>query len=99
LVVVDHPASRRITESLLKRHGLLPRTAATAKEALEILQQAEPFAAIIADCQMSDMDGFAFAERLKNSAGDAKGAAFLLLAAVGMRGMLPVAANLVLPDT
>ena len=64
----------------------MPRTAATAKEALEILEHSEAFDAIIADSRMPDMDGFEFAERLKNSPDVAKGAAFILLTPVGLRG-------------
>ncbi len=86
LLVVDHPANRRITEAILARRGLIVQTAGTAKEALQILEHSSPFAAIIADCQMSDMDGFEFAERLKASPHLAKGAVFILLALVGMRG-------------
>ncbi len=87
LLVVEHAASRRITESILQRHGVLVRTAASGKEALAILEYADPFAAIIADSQMAEMDGFAFAEKLKNSPSLAKGAALLVLTPVGLRGV------------
>ncbi len=85
MLVVEHPASLSIIESILKSQGLLPKTVASAHEALKILEHSEPFAAIVADCQMSDMDGFEFAQRLKNSPSLAKGAAFILLTAVGKR--------------
>lgn len=63
------------------------RTAASGKEALAILEYADSFAAIIADSQMAEMDGFAFAEKLKNSPSLAKGAALLVLTPVGLRGV------------
>jgi len=71
LVVDDNVTNRRILTDILFRWGMKPVSAATATEALTSIERAfktgEPFALVITDVHMPEMDGFEFAERLAQS--------------------------------
>ncbi|MDB4870001.1 MAG: domain S-box [Gemmatimonadales bacterium] len=69
LVVDDNATNRRILDGILHSWGMQPTLAASAGEALKILSaadgQADPFALILTDSHMPDIDGFEFVERLR----------------------------------
>jgi two-component system sensor histidine kinase/response regulator len=68
LVVDDNATNRRILEQMLASWHMEPTTVADAKEALQALRQAsirERFDAVIADCQMPDVDGFMLASQIR----------------------------------
>ena len=71
LVVDDNFTNRRILTEMLRRWGMRPFSAASGVEALASIRRAfeahDPFALIITDVHMPDMDGFEFAEKLKQS--------------------------------
>jgi two-component system, sensor histidine kinase and response regulator len=71
LVVDDNVTNRRILTDILFRWGMRTVSAATASEALTSIQRAfeagEPFALVITDVHMPEMDGFEFAEKLAQS--------------------------------
>jgi two-component system sensor histidine kinase/response regulator len=71
LVVDDNSTNRRILTQLLWLWHMKPASAASAMEALGMLRQAadrgEPFALVLTDCHMPDMDGFDLATRIKSS--------------------------------
>jgi CheY-like chemotaxis protein len=71
LVVDDNAVNRRILMELLWRWHLRPSSVAGGMEALAMLRQAsergDPFALVLTDCHMPDMDGFDLAQRIQAS--------------------------------
>ena len=71
LVVDDNPTNRRILTELLWMWHMRPASAASGIEALGMLGQAarrgDPFALVVTDCHMPEMDGFDLALRIRNS--------------------------------
>ncbi|MGA2597223.1 MAG: response regulator [Bryobacteraceae bacterium] len=71
LVVDDNPTNRRILDELLRRWGMRPETAASAREALDLLRlrmgRGAPFDIVLTDLHMPEMDGFALVEELRRS--------------------------------
>ncbi|MBS0445940.1 MAG: response regulator [Proteobacteria bacterium] len=65
LVVEDHPLNRELACELLRRAGMQVEVAADGQEALDALEQAGPFDAVLMDCQMPVMDGYTATERLR----------------------------------
>jgi two-component system, sensor histidine kinase and response regulator len=71
LVVDDNSTNRRILTELLWLWKMRPASAASGMEALGMLRQAaergDPFALVLTDCHMPEMDGFDLAARIRNS--------------------------------
>jgi two-component system, sensor histidine kinase and response regulator len=71
LVVDDNATNRRILTELLWRWNMKPAAAATGLEALSMLRSAaergHPYALVLTDCHMPEMDGFDLAARIRNS--------------------------------
>jgi signal transduction histidine kinase/CheY-like chemotaxis protein len=71
LVVDDNLTNRRILTEMLRRWGMRPFSAASGVEALASTRRAfeakDPFALIITDVHMPEMDGFELAAKLKQS--------------------------------
>ena len=69
LVVDDNATNRRILDGILVGWGMRPTLAASGREALTILNGAgesvAPFALILTDSRMPEMDGFQFVERVR----------------------------------
>ncbi len=71
MVVDDNLTNRRILTDILRRWGMKPAAAASGLEALSLIERAfeagHPFALIITDVHMPEMDGFELAEKLNQS--------------------------------
>ena len=70
LVVDDNPSSRRILREILSQWNLRPTAVAGGLEALDELRAAEsndPYALVIVDSRMPDMDGFTLVERIQHT--------------------------------
>jgi two-component system, sensor histidine kinase and response regulator len=71
LVVDDNAVNRRILTELLWQWEMKPAAAAGGLEALAMLRRAsergDPFALVVTDCHMPEMDGFDLARRIRNS--------------------------------
>jgi two-component system, sensor histidine kinase and response regulator len=71
LVVDDNATNRHILTDILRRWGMKPVSAASGREALALAERAyssgDPFALIIGDVHMPQMDGFELAEKLNQS--------------------------------
>ncbi len=64
LAVDDHPINLNVLVRQLAALGLKAQTAADGREALD-LWQGQSFAAILVDCNMPGMDGYAFARAVR----------------------------------
>jgi PAS domain S-box-containing protein len=87
LIVDDNTTNGRILAEMLRHCGMKPMLAESGIDALECLKRAQdPFAVILTDLNMPDMDGFTLVEQLRSSpelAGEAK---VIMLASAGQRG-------------
>jgi signal transduction histidine kinase/PleD family two-component response regulator len=88
LIVDDNAAQRHTLCKMLSQWHMQPVAVASGREALLALEQAsqagEPFALMLLDAAMPEMDGFAVAERLRQQPQLAV-ATVMLLTAVGQR--------------
>jgi CheY-like chemotaxis protein len=86
LVVDDNSSNRRILEDTLRHWAMRPTTVSSAAEGLALIAAAaEPFALIVVDANMPEMDGFTFVQRLRSMAGS-QGSTIMMLASAGQRG-------------
>jgi PAS domain S-box-containing protein len=89
LIADDNSTNRRILMEVLSDWHMRPTEAASAKEALDIMNQAKnqgkPFTLILLDAQMPEMDGFALAEEIRKDPTLAN-AIIMMLTSMGMPG-------------
>ena len=85
LVVDDNATNRRILEEMLTNWRMQPTVVESAWAALSLLERAheagEPFALVLLDGNMPEMDGFALAERIKQNAALATSTVMMLSSA------------------
>jgi two-component system sensor histidine kinase/response regulator len=72
LIVDDNATNRRVLEEVLQRWQMKPTAVDSGWLAFKALEGAqtrgEPFALVLLDCQMPEMDGFTVAERIRANA-------------------------------
>jgi PAS domain S-box-containing protein len=89
LVVDDNRTNRHILMEVLRRWKMVSTEADGGQRALELLEQSKkngnPFAVVLLDAQMPDVDGFTIAEHIKRDP-DLAGAAVLILTSGGRPG-------------
>jgi signal transduction histidine kinase/DNA-binding response OmpR family regulator len=82
LVVDDNPTNRRILVSLLSGWGMNPTPAAGGSEALAQVRRGaasgRPFALVLTDVHMPEMDGFQLVERIQSGPDSTKAVILLL---------------------
>ncbi len=89
LIVDDNAANRRILQTILTNWHMKPTPANSGKTALDELRKAReadsPFAIVIMDVLMPEMDGFLVAEQMLKSS-ELDGAIIMMLTSAGQRG-------------
>ncbi len=89
LIVDDNSTNRRILELMLKRWEMVPTAVQSGAEAIaELLSSPaadEPYGLILSDVLMPGMDGFAFAERVRQEP-KLSSAKIVMLTSAGQRG-------------
>jgi signal transduction histidine kinase/DNA-binding response OmpR family regulator len=65
LIVDDNPTNRRILSLQAGSWGMIPKVAASGREALELIAGGEPFDLAILDMQMPEMNGLELACRMR----------------------------------
>jgi PAS domain S-box-containing protein len=89
LVVDDNATNRHILVEVLKRWKMMPTEADGGQSAMHLLEESKrtrnPYALILLDSQMPDVDGFAVAEFVKRDP-ELAGAVILMLTSGGKRG-------------
>jgi PAS domain S-box-containing protein len=89
LIVDDNATNRRILSDTLSRSHMRPAVATNGEEALRMLQAASqsgsPFALVLSDVHMPEMDGFMLASRIRENPALA-GATILMLTSSGRQG-------------
>ena len=87
LVVDDNATNRRILREMLTNWGIRPTLAESGTVALECVKLAkDPFALILTDVNMPDMDGFTLLERLRQGPNTAAEGKVIVLTSAGQRG-------------
>ncbi len=88
LVVDDNATNRLILREMLTNWGMRPTAVESGPAALTALERAraagEPFALVLLDGMMPEMDGFTLAERIQQEPG-LVGAALMMLSSAGRR--------------
>ena len=88
LVVDDNETNRRILEQMLRRWQMRPTTVASGRAALDAVSEAklkgQPFALVLLDAHMPELDGFAVAKAMKSESKFA-GATVLMLSSAEHR--------------
>jgi signal transduction histidine kinase/CheY-like chemotaxis protein len=88
LVVDDNATNRRILQEMLTNWGMRPTMVNGGREALAALDQARgagsPFALVLLDAMMPEMDGFALAEAIRRDP-DSIGATLMMLSSANRR--------------
>ena len=88
LVVDDNATNRRILEEMLINWGMWPTLVDGGPQALDALEQARrdgtPFALILLDAMMPEMDGFMLAERIRQGR-ECVGATLMMLSSANRR--------------
>jgi CheY-like chemotaxis protein len=76
LVVDDNSTNRRIFEDVLRGWGMLPETAVSGREGLDLVRRrmsrGQSFDIVLTDMHMPEMDGFSLVEELNKSAARSK---------------------------
>jgi len=88
LIVDDNEVNRRIFREMLTRWGMKPTAVDSGAAALKALAEAphqNPFALILLDANMPDMDGFAVAEQISGHS-ELGGATIMMLTSSGQFG-------------
>ncbi len=90
VLVVDYNATnRRILDAMLDHWEMQSALASSGLQGLDLLEEAEeagrPFALVLLDAQMPEMDGFSLAEKIKQNRRLA-GATIMMLTSAGQRG-------------
>src|ERR1700730_16987845 len=83
LIVEDTPVNLKVVRVLLSRHGFDVRTATTAEEALEVLNEFQP-RLVLTDIQLPGMNGLELLKRVKSDP-TKRGTLKVALTAVGMK--------------
>jgi len=90
LIVDDNATNRRILTMQARSWGMLPRGAASGPQALEWIQQGDPFDVAILDMQMPEMDGLALATEIRKFR-DAQTLPLVMLTSLGQHGEISAA--------
>ncbi len=85
LIVDDNATNLRILSLQLSGRGFVVTQAASAKEALTVLESRTPFAAVITDMQMPEMDGITLAQRIRATPATARLPLILLSSSMALR--------------
>ncbi|MHB8671669.1 MAG: response regulator, partial [Acidimicrobiales bacterium] len=88
LVAEDNPVNQKVAAAMLARLGYQADLVANGHEAIEALGRV-PYAAILMDCQMPEMDGFEAAEQIRRSerqSGSGRRTPIIALTAAAMKG-------------
>ena len=85
LVAEDNPVNQRVAVRMLERLGLGADVAADGAEAVQSFGR-QPYAAVLMDCQMPELDGFEATARIRAREGTGRHTPIIAMTASAMRG-------------
>jgi signal transduction histidine kinase/HPt (histidine-containing phosphotransfer) domain-containing protein len=93
LIVEDNTSSRRAIAAQSAKWGMIPETAESPQQALELIRRGEQFDLAILDLELPGMDGIALAGEIRKLSGAAM-LPLVLLMPLGVRSDAPNAAHI-----
>jgi CheY-like chemotaxis protein len=85
LVAEDNPVNQRVAVRMLARLGLGADVASDGREAVQSFGR-QPYALVLMDCQMPELDGFQATARIRASEGPGQRTPIIAMTASAMRG-------------
>jgi two-component system, sensor histidine kinase and response regulator len=85
LVVEDNEVNQAVAVQMLKRRGYEPDVVTNGRDALDALERRR-YAAVLMDCQMPTMDGYAATRQLRRREQDGEHTPVIAMTAYAMRG-------------
>jgi signal transduction histidine kinase/ActR/RegA family two-component response regulator len=85
LLVEDNPVNQTVIEAILRSLGFAPLLASNGQQALQAVAQ-QPFAAILMDCRLPDLDGYDATRQIRSSEGPNRHTPIIALTANALQG-------------
>src|SRR5262249_30012130 len=85
LVAEDNPVNQRVAIRMLERLGLGADVASDGREAVQSFGR-QPYAAVLMDCQMPELDGFEATAKIRAREGNGRRTPIIAMTASAMRG-------------
>jgi signal transduction histidine kinase/ActR/RegA family two-component response regulator len=86
LVVEDNPVNQLLAARLLEKCGYRSEIVGNGREAVEAVQQQGDFAAVLMDCEMPELDGYAATRAIRRGEGAASRVPVIAMTAHSMTG-------------